>query len=788
MATSRKPSLNTPAGGWGALNAVETHLARQETLIRGNRALLLMNKPDGFDCPSCAWPDPKHPHTFEYCENGAKAVAWEATQKRATPEFFATHTVSELKRWTDHDIENAGRLTHPMRYNTATDKYEQISWDAAFSEIAAELKGLDPKRVEFYTSGRASNEAAFLFQTFGRLFGTNNFPDCSNMCHETTTVALPESIGVGKGTVDLDDFENCDALFIFGQNPGTNSPRMLGYLHDMARRGVPIVTFNPLKEKGLVAFANPQNPVELLTRSGQKISSQYHQVRAGGDIAAIQGMCKAIIAADEAARRDGRAPIIDHLFIEDQTHGFDSFARYVSGMDWARLERCSGLTRAAMEAAAEVYMNAERVIACWGMGITQHRRGGDACQQIMNLLFLRGNIGRFGTGACPIRGHSNVQGDRTVGIYQKPKEGFLAKMDEVFGFTSPREPGHDVAEACEAMLRHEVDAFVALGGNFFRAIPDNERISKETSRLRLAVSIATKPNRSHLEHGAKSYLLPCLGRTERDLQDGVEQVITVEDSFSMVHGSRGPLAPASSELRSEVAIVAGLAKATVGDRAAVHWDAYVKDYGLIRDKIEAVFPQIFPRYNERIQEPGGFRLPNGARDRKWDTLTGRANFLFVEGMLDEDDDAPDSPHLQLITLRSHDQFNTTVYSNNDRYRGIFNERMVVFMNSRDIAALGLREGASIEFTAIANDGIERRVSGFRVVAYDIPPGCCGAYYPETNPLLPLSHRDERSNTPAAKSIPVKITAVTEGEPVSAGPDVSEQGPGRDGARLTMPLG
>jgi molybdopterin-dependent oxidoreductase alpha subunit len=787
MAADRKDVVSSPAGGWGALNAVETHLARQETLIRGNRALLSMNKPGGFDCPSCAWPDPREPHTFEYCENGAKAVAWEATRKRATPEFFAAHTLAELNTWTDHDLESVGRLTHPLKYNSATDRYELTSWEAAFREIAAELRALDPKRVELYTSGRASNEAAFLYQAFGRLLGTNNFPDCSNMCHETTTVALPESIGVGKGTVDLEDLEHCDAIFIFGQNPGTNSPRMLGYLHDMARRGVPIISFNPLKERALVAFANPQSAVEMLTGSGQKISSQYHQVRVGGDLAAVQGLCKAVIAAHDRAARAGGSRILDLDFIERHTHGFDAFTTYVRELPWERLEHYSGLTRADMEAAAAVYMKAERVIACWGMGITQHRRGGDALQQIVNLLLLRGNLGRKGAGACPIRGHSNVQGDRTVGIYQKPKEPFLKKMDEVFRFTSPREPGHDVAECCEAILRHEVGAFIALGGNFFRAIPDNERIAAQVSHLRLTAYIATKPNRSHLAHGRQSYLLPCLGRTERDEQNGVVQTITVEDSFSMVHGSTGMLPPASAELKSEVAIVAALAKATVGDRDTLEWDALAADYASIRDRIEAVFPEQFNQYNRRIAQPGGFRLPNAARERKWATPTGRANFLFQEGLLDEDDDAPESAHLQLITLRSHDQFNTTVYSNSDRYRGIHNERMVVFMNERDVAALGLREGDSIEFTAVTDDGIDRCVAGFRVVVYDIPPGCCAAYYPETNPLLALSHRDHRSNTPAAKSLPVRITASRAGDPVSAEPDVAQHGCHRERDPETVPL-
>jgi molybdopterin-dependent oxidoreductase alpha subunit len=787
MGANRKDVVNAPAGGWGALNAVESHLARQETLIRGNRALLSMNKPGGFDCPSCAWPDPRNPHTFEYCENGAKAVAWEATRKRATPEFFAEHTVEELRSWTDHQLEDAGRLTHPMRYNADSDKYEAVSWETALAGIAAELRGLDPRRVDFYTSGRASNESAFLWQLFGRLLGTNNFPDCANMCHETTTVALPESIGVGKGTCDLEDLEECDAIFIFGQNPGTNSPRLMAYLHSMARRGLPIITFNPLRERALVVFADPQNAVEMLTRTGRKISSQYHQVRVGGDIAAIQGICKAVIAAHDESSKGGCAHVLDLDFIGQHTHGLEAFAAYVRKLPWEQIEHYSGLTRADMEAAAEVYIHAQRVVACWGMGITQHRRGGDAMQQIMNLLLLRGNIGRRGAGACPIRGHSNVQGDRTVGIYQKPKEPFLRKLDQVFGFTAPRAPGHDVAECCEAILRGEVDAFLALGGNFFRAIPDTDRVSAQVPRLRLTAYVATKPNRSHLTHGQHSYLLPCLGRTERDERAGELRTVTVEDGFSMVHGSTGLLAPASPELRSEIDIVAGLARATVGNRPRVDWDTLSADYALIRDRIEAVLPEQFSQYNRRIGQPGGFRLPNAARVRQWNTPTGRANFLFKEGLLDEDDDAPESEHLQLITLRSHDQFNTTVYSNNDRYRGVRDERMVVFMNQRDIDALGLHEGACIEFTAIAADGIDRRVSGFKVVSYDIPPGCCAAYYPETNPLLALSHRDERSNTPAAKSVPVRVTAMRPGDPVGADPEVSEDGCHRSTDPQSVPL-
>jgi molybdopterin-dependent oxidoreductase alpha subunit len=773
MTLAKKPASEQPAaGGWGALNAAEQQLGKQKIWLKGNRLLLSMNKPGGFDCPSCAWPDPKVPHIAEYCENGAKAVAWEATKKRTTPQFFDEHTVSELATWSDHLLEDNGRLTHPMRYNAATDKYEPIEWTTALQEIGGFVRAQDPKRVELYTSGRTSNEAAFLWQLYGRLIGTNNFPDCSNMCHETTSVALPESIGVGKGTVTMDDWDRCDALYIFGQNPGTNSPRMMGFLHDMAKRGGPIVTFNPLMERALLKFTDPQNPVEMLTGTGQEISSNYFQLRTGGDIVALQGICKVVIEADDAVKAAGLPRILHTAFIAEHTHGFEAFADYVRSLSWQTIEYFTALSRSQIEQAASVYIKAERVIICWGMGITQHRNGGDAVQQIINLLLLRGNIGREGAGASPIRGHSNVQGDRTVGVYQKPKEPFLAKMDSVFGFKNPREAGHDTAACCEAILRGEVDAFLGMGGNFFRAIPDVERIIARVPEIPLTVHVATKLNRSHLIHGKQAYILPALGRTELDLQNGVKQTVTVEDSFSMVHGSSGMLTPASEECRSEPWIVAHLAKATVAERAAIDWDALVANYDLIRDKIEAVFPELFANYNARIAQPGGFHLQNNARQRKWDTPTGKANFLFQPGMMDEDDDSPVSRHYQLMTVRSHDQFNTTIYSNNDRYRNISDDRMVVFMNEEDMQDLGVEAGDLIAFSSAVDDGFERRVAGFKVVPYSVPRGCCAAYYPETNALLPLSHRDRRSNTPAAKSLPVFIKPMHALEPIED--EVSEE--------------
>jgi len=776
MVKARKNAPDQPpAGGWGALNATERQLARQRILVKGNRALLNMNKPGGFDCPSCAWPDPRKPHVAEYCESGAKAVAWEATAKRTGPEVFAAHTVQELRGWSDHALEDEGRLTHPLRYNGSTDRYEAVEWSTAIREIGETVRALDPNRVELYTSGRTSNEAAFLWQLYGRLLGTNNFPDCSDMCHATTTMALPESIGLGKGTVTLDDWEACDALFIIGQNPGTNSPRMLTYLHDMAKRGIPIVTFNPFKERALVKFTDPQNPVEMLTGRGQAISSNYFQLRTGGDVVAMQAVCKLVIEADDAAQAAGQPRILDVGFIEQHTHGFEALADYVRALDWPTIEHFTALTREQLQQAADIYMKAERVIVCWGMGITQHRHGGDAMHQIINLLLLRGNLGRLGAGACPIRGHSNVQGDRTVGINKTPAEPFLQRLDAAFQFIAPRDWGHDTAECCEAILRGEVDAFLAMGGNFFRAIPDIDRVCAAVPDIGLTVYVATKLNRSHLTHGKRSYVLPALGRTELDMQAGGTQTVTVEDSFAMVHGSTGQLRPASEHCRSEPWIVAELAKATVPGRGEVDWDGMIADYARIRDKIEAVIPG-FEGYNRRIAAPGGFHLPIPVRERRWETPTGKANFLFVPGMMDGDDDHPDAAHLQLMTIRSHDQFNTTIYSYNDRYRGVAGERLVVFMNEADMARLTLSEGDLIEFKTVAADGIDRRMSGFKVVAYDVPQGCCAAYYPETNALLPLDHRDRRSNTPAAKSVPVQITAVRPGTPASSKAEVPEQRP------------
>jgi len=759
---SEKPIFqpnDAPAGGWGALHATAKALREESAILKGGKSLLSMNQPDGFDCPGCAWPDPKHTSSFEFCENGAKAVAWETTKKRVTREFFAAWTVGELERQSDHWLEEQGRLTEPMRYDSSTDRYVPVSWDEAFALIGRELRALaDPNEVEFYTSGRTSNEAAFLYQLFARLYGTNNFPDCSNMCHEPTSVGLPESIGIGKGTVVLDDFEHADAIFILGQNPGTNSPRMMTELHNASRRDVPIVVFNPLKERALERFAAPQDPVEMASFGSTRIASEYCQVRVGGDAAALKGIMKLVLEADVAARSAGKPSVLDTVFIAEHTDGFEAFAADLRQTAWDDILATSGLPREQLERVARIYIQSKAVIACYGMGITQHRLGTDNVQQLTNLLFLRGNIGRPGAGICPVRGHSNVQGDRTVGIDEKPKPEFLDRLGRAFGFDPPRAQGHNVVHAIAAMLDDRVKVFIGMGGNFVAAVPDKPMVEGAMRKLRLTVGVTTKLNRGHLVHGREALILPCLARSEIDFQKSGPQSVTVEDSMSMVHASGGLLAPGSEHLKSEVAIVCGMARATLTDRT-VDWQSFEDDYDLIRDKIEEVFPDLFKDFNAKIRKPGGFRLANGASERVWRTSTGKARFLVFRGV-DEDPPSPHPEMLRLATIRSHDQYNTTIYSMDDRYRGVYGTRTVVFMNKDDMAARGIASQTLVEIEALNDDGVERRIRGFAALPYDIPRGSIAAYYPEANPLLALAHHDAKSGTPAAKSIPVIVRAMT----------------------------
>ncbi|HEY1300929.1 MAG TPA: FdhF/YdeP family oxidoreductase, partial [Stellaceae bacterium] len=680
-----------PSGGWGSVRSLAKSLSRERVLASSSPALMRQNKPEGFACVSCAWAKPAEPHLFEFCENGAKATAWEITTRRVGDDFFAAHTLRELEGWADHDLEELGRLTRPLRWDAQSDKYVPVDWADAFAAIGAELQALDPKQVVFYTSGRASLEAAYMYQLFARLYGTNNLPDSSNMCHESTSVALPESIGVPVGTVTLADFGETDCIFFFGQNVGSNSPRMLHDLQDARRRGVPIVTFNPLRERGLVEFTNPQAPGEMLTGSTTQISTQYHQLKAGGDKAAIAGLCKVLLDWDDAAKAAGRPAVLDHAFIDEHTHGFDEFADWLRGASWADIEARSGLTRTAIEAAAAVYAKAEAVIGIYGMGLTQHRTGVENVQMLVNLMLLRGNIGKPGAGLCPVRGHSNVQGQRTVGITEKPELAPLDKLAEQFGFAPPRDKGRNTVETCEGVLNGEVRGFIGLGGNFVRAVPEREAIEKAWRKLRLTVQIATKLNRSHLIHGEVSYLLPCLGRIELDRQASGPQAVTMEDSTACVHGSLGLQPPASAELLSEPAIVAGLAKATLAPNPKIEWDAWTGDYGLVRDAIAATYPEDFHDLSARMWTPGGFHRPLAARHREWKTKTGKANFITPKGFSEDPDTAGNGDRgvLQLITLRSNDQFNTTVYGYHDRFRGVHGTRMVVLMNRNDIDRLGL---------------------------------------------------------------------------------------------------
>lgn len=764
MNKPRFKPYKSASGGWGSAFSVANILIREKSPVGSGLLLLKQNKPiEGFACVSCAWAKPHPARPFEFCENGAKATAWENTSNRCGPDFFAQHTVTELLNWRDYDLEQQGRLTHPLRWNAETDKYEPIRWDVAFREIGDELRAMaDPNDVVFYTSGRAALETSYMFQLFARMYGTNNLPDSSNMCHESTSIALPESIGVPVATVTLNDMEKTDGLFFFGQNVGTSSPRMLHQLEEARQRGAPIVTFNPIRERGLEKFTNPQSPTEMATGKEITISTHYNQVAIGGDIAAMAGMCKKLFEMDDQARAAGKPRVLDVDFIEQHTHGLEAFEAKIRSYTWEELERRSGLTRSAMELAAMVYARCERVIGVYGMGLTQHRQGVMNIQMLVNLLLLRGNMGKEGAGILPVRGHSNVQGQRTVGITEKASHVPAENLKKQFGFQAPQDDGVNTVEACEGIVSGKVKAFIGLGGNFVRAVPETLLMEPAWRRLRLTVQISTKLNRNHLVHGEKSYILPCLGRTEIDVQATGEQRHTTEDSTGCIRAWRGVAKPAAPNLLSEPAIVAALAKATLEPNPRLDWDPWVADYSLIRDAIAESYPDIFHDFNVRMLEPGGFHRPLGASERKWATETGKANFITPDKLTPDDDIEPDLKKqgvLQLMTLRSNDQFNTTVYGYSDRFRGVYGTRAVILMNRRDMARHGLAEGDMIQAITAVDDGVHREVGPLRVTPYDIPEGCCGGYYPECNPLIPLWHYAERSKVPAAKSIPIRLRKV-----------------------------
>ncbi|WP_460451165.1 FdhF/YdeP family oxidoreductase [Alsobacter sp. SYSU BS001988] len=742
-----------PAGGWGSVRGMSSVLLKELDSPAVARTLMRQNKPGGFMCVSCAWTKPAHPRPFEFCENGAKATLWELTSRRCAPDFFAAHTLSELRGWSDYDLEQQGRLTHPMRYDRASDRYVPCSWDEAFAGVGAALRSIEPRSAVFYASGRASLETAYLYALFARLYGHNNLPDSSNMCHETTSVALKQLIGVPVGTVTLEDFDHCDAIFFFGQNTGSNSPRFLHTLEECVRRGVKIVTFNPVREKGLESFVNPQNPLEMLTGSATPISTQYHQVRPGGDIAALTGLAKHVLDEDE---RTGGG-VLDRDFIARNTSGFEAFAAAVRATTWEEIEREAGLTRAALQEAAEVYVAANRVIGIYGMGLTQHARGFDNIAAYVSLLLLRGNLGRRGAGISPVRGHSNVQGQRTVGISEKPELAPLDRLAAQFGFEPPRQKGMNTVEACEGLLAGEVQAFIGLGGNFLRAVPDSPAIEAAWTHLRLTVQVATKLNRSHLLCGEQAWLLPCLGRAEKDVQAGGPQVVAIEDSLSRIHGSRATHAPASENLLSEVAIVAGMAQATLPPNPKVDWSAWVSDYGAVRDAIEQTYPDQFHDFNKRLFTPGGFYRGNAAHEGVWKTDDGKAH-LTPPAALSAVGYADEPGRLRLITLRSNDQFNTTIYGLSDRLRGVEGRRDVLLMPPAEIERHGLRPGQRVDLHGDAGDGAARKVADLEVVPFDLPEGCVAGYYPELNPLVPLWLHDAKSKTPAYKSVPVRVKA------------------------------
>jgi formate dehydrogenase major subunit len=739
-----------PAGGWGAAAATARVLLEQSVVTKGSRALLAMNQPGGFKCPSCAFPDADCKKTLEFCENGAKALAHEATKFRVTRDFFARHTVAELMEKSDYWLEMQGRLTEPMRYDAATDKYVPCDWDSAFALIGRHLRALDsPHEAEFYTSGRTPNEAAFLYSIFVREFGTNNFPDCSNMCHEPTSRGLPPAIGVGKGTVVLEDFEHAEAIFVMGHNSGTNAPRMMTNLVEARKRGVPIVAVNPMPERALIRFAEPQDVVQMATFGSTPIASEFVHIKIGGDLALIKGMMKVMFEREERGET-----VLDHDFIRRHTLGMEAVRDEVMTLDWADIVAHSGLEEAQIRRCAEIYIRSRATIICYGMGITQHQLGSQLVQQVANLLLLKGNFGKPGAGISPIRGHSNVQGDRTVGIDERPSPAYLDRVRDVFGFDPPREHGHHTVESVEAMLAGTAKVFIGLGGNFVRAVPDTERAGAAMRELALTVGIATKLNRGHLIHGKDALILPVIARSERIETAAGEQFVTIEDSMSNVTASRGVLAPASADLKPEVEIVCRMAMATLPD-SRIAWESFIDDYDLIRDRIAEVYPAIYAGFAERIGNPKGFHLDIPPRRLVWATPNGKANFLPLPG-LEVNARVADPAMLRLATVRSHDQFNTTIYSYNDRYRGVYNDRMVLFINEDDRIARGLEKGARIALETISDDGVARRVAALTLIDYPMPRGAVAGYYPELNPLLPLDHYDRTSGTPAAKSIPVRV--------------------------------
>jgi molybdopterin-dependent oxidoreductase alpha subunit len=737
----------TAAGIPAVVSAVE-HVFSEMNVGRGIKALLNVNQKDGYDCPGCAWPDPDDDRSTiaEYCENGAKAIAEEATTKKLTADFFSKHSISELAGLSDYDIGKKGRIAEPMYLPKGASHYRPISWEEAFGKIAAELHRLDsPDEAVFYTSGRTSNEAAFLYQLFVRQFGTNNLPDCSNMCHESSGVALNETVGIGKGSVTLEDFYSAEVILIIGQNPGTNHPRMLTALQKAKANGAKIISINPLPETGLLGFNNPQT-VNGIMGIKSRLTDLFLQVRINGDMALLQAINLLLLQEE----RKAPGTVFDPEFIREKTEGYETYIRHLESLQFDQLVAACGIPEKELRIAADLLRDRRKIIACWAMGLTQHKNAVDTIKEVVNLLLLKGSIGKPGAGTCPVRGHSNVQGDRTMGIYEKPPKVLLDGLQRIFGFDPPKHDGYDTVECIHAMHEGKAKVFFAMGGNFLSATPDTNYTAEALRRCRLTVHVSTKLNRSHLIAGEEALILPTYGRSDKDILNGELQFISCENSMGVVHSSKGSLKPVSDSLMSEPMIVCRLAEAVFGERAGDHWNRFSKHYDHIRDAIESVIPG-FQEYNRRIRIPGGFYLPNGSREGRFNTFNGKANFTVAHAPTNT---LPQGQYL-MMTVRSHDQFNTTIYGLNDRYRGILNERRVIFMNEKDVQQAGLSKGDTVDLFN-HHDGKERVAHRFIVIPFSIPEGCVATYFPETNVLVPIGSVAEKSNTPTSKSVVISI--------------------------------
>lgn len=741
--------VHNAAAGIPAVISSIKHVFGEMGVARGFKALAKLNQKDGYDCPGCAWPDPDDHRSpiAEYCENGAKAIAEEATTKKLHADFFAKHSVKELAELDDYRIGKKGRVAEPMYLPKGATHYQPISWDAAFQKIADHLNALDnPDEAVFYTSGRTSNEAAYLYQLFVREYGTNNLPDCSNMCHESSGVALGESLGIGKGSVTLEDFYKAEVIIILGQNPGTNHPRMLSALQKAKDNGCTIISVNPLPETGLMGFNNPQTVRGVLGRKAE-LTDIFLQVKLNGDMALLKAITKLLM--EEEAKAPGT--VFDLDFIAKHTTGYEDYLNNIAKYNLAQLAAACGISVEQIKQTAEVFKNKSKIIACWAMGLTQHKNAVDTIKEVVNLLLLKGSIGKEGAGTCPVRGHSNVQGDRTMGIYEKPPKPFLDKLQQVYGFEPPRHHGYDVVECIHAMHQRKAKVFIAMGGNFLSATPDTEYTAEALRRTKLTVHVSTKLNRSHLITGEEALILPCLGRSDKDVLNGEEQFISCENSMGVVQMSKGGLKPVSDQLLSEPVIVARLAKATLGNRSKINWDLYLEHYDYIRNDIELVIPG-FDSYNQRVRQLGGFYLPNNARQGKFNVLTtGKAHFNVADVIFPK----LETDEYMMMTIRSHDQFNTTIYGLDDRYRGVLNERRVIFMNEKDINEAGLQANDVVDLYNY-HDGVERVARKFLVIPFSIPEKCTATYFPETNVLVPINSTADKSNTPTSKMVILKI--------------------------------